>query len=40
MGIKTEAPISNPTSQDVFDFLNSLEGGKGSAAPMATSTAK
>lgn len=30
MGIKNEAPIKNPTSQDVFDFLNSLEGGRGS----------
>ena len=34
MGIKTEAPIQNPTSQDVFDFLNSLEGGRGNGQNM------
>lgn len=31
MGIKKEEPIHNPTSQDVFDFLNSVEGNKGSS---------
>ena len=31
MGIQKEAPIKNPTSQDVFDFLNSLEGSKGNS---------
>lgn len=37
MGIKKEEPIHNPTSQDVFDFLNSVEGNKGSSSGLGSS---